>query len=54
MALSRQCACSPGAASAALCFAEQKNLLPGRITGYYTSYDVHPSESFVGYGGVVF
>ncbi|MDR1893655.1 MAG: AmmeMemoRadiSam system protein B [Spirochaetales bacterium] len=53
-ALGRRSACSPGPAAAAVSFARASGRLPGRITGYSSSADIHPSDSFVGYGGVIF
>jgi hypothetical protein len=29
------------------------NLLPAALIDYYTSYDIMPGDSFVGYAGIV-
>ncbi len=47
-------ACSPGAAAAAIGFARALGFTAPRLCGYYTSRDVHPADSFVGYCSVVF
>ena len=47
-------ACSPGAAAAAVGFSRAMGYTNPRLCGYYTSHDVHPSESFVGYCSVVY
>ena len=47
-------ACSAGGAVSALAFAHQAGVERGRLLEYSTSYDIHPSESFVGYAGIVF
>ncbi|WP_373501387.1 AmmeMemoRadiSam system protein B [Desulfococcus sp.] len=47
-------ACSPGAAAAAVGFSRALGYTNPRLCGYYTSHDVHPSESFVGYCSVVY
>lgn len=46
-------ACSAGAAAVAASFAKELNL-KGTLVGYSTSWDKHPSPSFVGYGAVVY
>ena len=46
-------ACSAGAAAVAASFARELNL-KGTLLGYSTSWDKHPSPSFVGYGAVVY
>lgn len=53
IALAHQNACCPGAAAAALRCGEQLGQSGGEIVRYATSADVHPTESFVGYAGVV-
>jgi len=45
-------ACSSGAASASIRFADLSNVKSGELIGYSNSYDVYPSESFVGYAGI--
>lgn len=47
-------ACSAGGAVAALAFARQSGYTRSRLLRYLTSYDVHPSESFVGYAGIIY
>ncbi|GAB4370499.1 MAG: MEMO1 family protein [Spirochaetales bacterium] len=46
-------ACSAGAAAVAASFARELNLR-GALLGYGTSWDKHPSPSFVGYGAVLY
>ncbi len=46
-------ACSAGAAAVAASFAKELNL-KGLLIGYGTSWDKHPSPSFVGYGAVIY
>ena len=47
-------ACSPGGAVAAIKFAELSGINSGELIGYKNSFDISPSESFVGYTGIVF
>lgn len=47
-------ACSAGGAAAAFSFAQACGITEGRVIEYRTSYDVQPSESFVGYVGLVY
>lgn len=47
-------ACSAGAAVAAAAFARSCGSGKGTLVDYYTSRDIHPSDSFVGYGGIVY
>jgi AmmeMemoRadiSam system protein B len=47
-------ACSAGAAAAAVKFAKLNNVQKGVLTGYTTSYDITPADSFVGYAGIIF
>ncbi len=47
-------ACSSGAAAAAAKYAELSGKEKGRLLEYSTSYDVQPSDSFVGYAGIVY
>ncbi|MBN1697320.1 MAG: AmmeMemoRadiSam system protein B [Spirochaetales bacterium] len=47
-------ACSVGGAVAAVSFAREKGCKKGRLLRYMTSRDIYPSDSFVGYGGIVF
>ena len=54
IAVEEQSACSAGAAVAAAAFAAGGGVKEGRLINYLTSWDVHPSSSFVGYAGIVF
>jgi MEMO1 family protein len=47
-------ACSAGGAVAALSFAKALGCSAGTLVEYATSYDVYPSESFVGYAAVTY
>jgi len=47
-------ACSAGGAVAALSFARASGSMKGELLRYLTSYDIFPSESFVGYAGIIF
>jgi len=47
-------ACSPGAAAAAIGFARAMGFTETCLCGYYTSRDIYPAESFVGYCSVVY
>lgn len=47
-------ACSPGAPAAAIGYAKAAGYVTANINGYYTSWDVHPAESFVGYCSVTY
>ena len=53
-AVQRKAACSAGGALAAVSYAEAKGMEGGQLIGYLNSADVHPSDSFVGYAGVLF
>ncbi len=53
-ALTNQSACSPGGAAAALVYARCLGATKGYLVGHYTSYDIRPGTTFVGYAGVVF
>ncbi|MDP3183563.1 MAG: AmmeMemoRadiSam system protein B [Desulfobaccales bacterium] len=48
-----QSACSAGGAAAAVAAAKKLGATKTRLVDYYTSYDVMPGDSFVGYAGVV-
>jgi AmmeMemoRadiSam system protein B len=52
MAQTHRCACSAGAAATAAAFAQACGCTRSEMIDYHTSYDVSPSESFVGYVGV--
>jgi AmmeMemoRadiSam system protein B len=47
-------ACSAGGAIAAMSYARERGCTGGKLVKYATSYEVHPSDSFVGYAAVVF
>ncbi len=47
-------ACSAGGAVAALAFAGESGCREGKLLDYLTSYDICPSDSFVGYAGIIF
>ncbi len=49
-----QSSCSAGAPAAAIAAVRKMGATQAILVDYYTSYDVMPGESFVGYGGVVF
>lgn len=51
-AVADRSACSSGAAAAAAAFSSQLGCRSAELVGYYTSYDVAPNDSFVGYAGV--
>ncbi|MCG8568528.1 MAG: AmmeMemoRadiSam system protein B, partial [Spirochaetes bacterium] len=53
-ALTNKAACSAGAALGAMHAGKINGATKGNLIGYYTSYDIHQSSSFVGYGGVIF
>lgn len=48
-----QSSCSAGAPAAALTAAKHMGATKAVLVDYYTSYDIRPGDSFVGYGGVV-
>jgi AmmeMemoRadiSam system protein B len=47
-------ACSAGGAVAAAHFALSSGITKGRLLQYYTSWDIYPSDSFVGYAGIIY
>ncbi len=53
-ALHERSACSAGGAVAAAHFAQASGITKGRLLSYYTSWDIHPSDSFVGYAGIIY
>ncbi len=53
-ALENDSACSAGAAASAMATCKSLGAEKGILLGYYTSYDVLPDESFVGYAGIVY
>jgi MEMO1 family protein len=52
VANAHRCACSAGAAATAAAFARARGCTRSDLIDYYTSYDVSPNDSFVGYAGV--
>jgi MEMO1 family protein len=48
-----QSACSAGGAVAAVAAAKKEGAAKAVLVDYYTSYDVMPGDSFVGYAGIV-
>jgi MEMO1 family protein len=53
-AVENRSACSPGAAAAAMIFAEALGAPGGTLLEHTGSYDLRPADSFVGYGTVVY
>jgi AmmeMemoRadiSam system protein B len=53
-ALHEHSACSVGGAVAAARFAESSGISKGQLLSYYTSWDIYPSDSFVGYAGIIY
>jgi hypothetical protein len=53
-AMEHRSACSPGGAVVALSFAKALGATDAAVIGHYTSYDISPGASFVGYGGLAF
>jgi len=47
-------ACSGGAAASAIATCKILGAEKGNLIDYYTSYDIMPDESFVGYAGIVY
>lgn len=47
-------ACSAGAVAAAIATSKALGAIEGVLLDYYTSYDIMPDESFVGYAGIVY
>ncbi|MBN2050986.1 MAG: AmmeMemoRadiSam system protein B [Spirochaetales bacterium] len=52
--IEQRASCSPGAAVTALAYAASCGISRGTLVGYANSADIHPSDSFVGYAGVVY
>lgn len=52
--MASQNACCGGAAAAAIAAAAALGATRARLAGYSSSYEKHPSESFVGYAGLLF
>jgi MEMO1 family protein len=53
-AMRSESACSAGAAASAIATCKSLGAKKGILIDYYTSYDVMPDESFVGYAGIVY
>jgi hypothetical protein len=53
-ALENDSACSGGAALSAMATSKALGAEKGVLLDYYTSYDIMPDESFVGYAGIVY
>ncbi len=53
-AVRERSACSVGGALAAIGYAKARGVTTGRLVDYRTSYDVAPSDSFVGYAGILY
>ena len=53
-ALKNDSACSAGAAASAIATSEASGAKKGVLLDYYTSYDIMPDDSFVGYTGIVY
>ncbi len=53
-ALEKDSACSAGAAASAAATCKSLGVEEGILLDYYTSYDIVPDESFVGYAGIVY
>jgi len=47
-------ACSAGAAASAMATCKALGAAKGILLDYYTSYDIMPDDSFVGYAGIVY
>lgn len=47
-------ACSAGAAASAMATCRYLGVEQGVLVDYYTSYEIMPDDSFVGYGGIVY
>jgi AmmeMemoRadiSam system protein B len=47
-------ACSVGGAAAAAEFARRRGAAGGKLLRYASSYDMFPSDSFVGYAGIIY
>ncbi len=53
-AIKNRSACSAGGAGAVIGFALGEGIKNSALLNYYTSYDIFPSESFVGYAGIIY
>ena len=52
--ISEHSACSSGGAALSARFALDSGCMNSMLKGYYTSYDIYPSDSFVGYAGIIY
>ncbi len=53
-ALKDRSACSAGGAATAIRYAAGAGITSGKLLSYYTSWDIYPSDSFVGYAGIIY
>ncbi|HUL30363.1 MAG TPA: AmmeMemoRadiSam system protein B, partial [Thermodesulfobacteriota bacterium] len=53
-AIENDSACSAGAAVAAMTTCKALGSQKGVLLDYYTSYDIMPDDSFVGYAGIIY
>jgi len=53
-AMDHDSACSAGAAASAVSTSKALGAEKGTLLDYYTSYDIMPDDSFVGYAGIVY
>jgi hypothetical protein len=53
-ALENDSACSAGAAASAMATCKALGAEKGILLDYYTSYDIMPDDSFVGYAGIIY
>ncbi len=53
-AMANDSACSAGAALSAMATCKALGAEKGTLLDYYTSYDIMPDESFVGYAGILY
>lgn len=53
-ALENDSACSAGAAASAMATCKSLGAEKGKLLDYYTSYDILPDDSFVGYAGILY
>ncbi len=53
-ALENESACSAGAAISAMATCKALGAEKGILLDYYTSYDIMPDDSFVGYAGIIY
>jgi AmmeMemoRadiSam system protein B len=47
-------ACSAGASASAIATCKALGVEKGILLDYYTSYEIMPDDSFVGYAGIVY